>query len=175
MPSRILTFLFLIFLSASTENLFAQSAVIGLEVGDIAPNISMPDTKGEILSLYDLRGNIVLIHFWAAWCRPCRHENVELAELYKLFKDKRLKSENGFRIYSVSLDKTRENWLSAIEKDELTWKEHVSVLKGWDSPAAIAFDIRAIPAGILIDGNGKIVAKNPKIEQLQQILSEMSQ
>ncbi len=56
MPSRILTFLFLIFLSASTENLFAQSAVIGLEVGDIAPNISMPDTKGEILSLYDLRG-----------------------------------------------------------------------------------------------------------------------
>lgn len=156
------------------ENTFSQSPATGIEVGNIAPDINLKTSSGETLRLYDFRNKVVLIHFWASWCRPCRHENAELVETYHTFKDRKFETGDGFIIFSVSLDKTRENWLAAIEKDGMIWKEHVSSLQGWESVAAKTYDIRAIPASVLIDGNGKIVAKNLKTDQLIQLLTQMS-
>ncbi len=148
--------------------------ITGPEVGKIAPNIILPDTGGDTLNLADLRGNLTLVSFWASWCRPCRHENKALADIYRQFKDKKFNDAHQFKIFSVSLDRNRDNWLNAIKNDGLIWNEHVSNLQGWNSPAADLYDVRAIPASFLLDKNGIIIAKNPKLDQLIEILKQLS-
>jgi len=145
----------------------------GIELGNLAPNITMKDTNGSDLSLYDLRGSVVFISFWAAWCRPCRHENKALVETFMTFRGKQFRNADGFRIFSVSLDRTRENWMAAIEKDGLAWSEHVSSLQGWESPVAKTFEITTIPANILLNADGVIIAKNIQIDQLNELLNSM--
>jgi peroxiredoxin len=164
-------------LSTAGDKLKSQplyAPVTGLEVGKNAPNIILPDTTGELLNLADQRGNLVLVTFWASWCRPCRHENKALADIYRQFKDKKFNNAHQFKIFSVSLDRNKDNWLKAIENDGMIWKEHVSNLQGWNSPAADVYDVRAIPAAFLLDKNGVIIAKNPKLDQLAEILKQLS-
>lgn len=69
-------------------------------------------------------------------------------------------------IYSVSLDNNAEAWKMAIEKDHLSWKYHVSELKGWTATAVADYSVGSIPSNFLIDGNGIIVAKNLRGEDL---------
>ena len=135
-------------------------------VGQVAPEISLPNPEGEIKKLSDLRGNIVMIDFWAAWCGPCRRENPNVVKLYNKYKDE------GFEIYGVSLDRNREDWLKAIEKDGLTWTQ-VSDLKYFNSEAAKTYSINAIPATILLDEEGRIIARNLRGEELEHKLAEL--
>ncbi|MBE0639763.1 MAG: TlpA family protein disulfide reductase [Bacteroidales bacterium] len=152
-----------------------SSPKTGIEIGNLAPDITLKDMYENDLSLYNLRGNIVFISFWAAWCRPCRHENLQIVEIFQTFKDVKFSKGERFRIFSVSLDKTRENWINAINKDGLVWSDHVSSLEGWESPVAKTYDIRAIPANLLLDSNGIIIAKNLKIEQLNELLQKFAE
>jgi len=168
----------ILIISGVSNNLVGQSVSkpkTGIEVGNLAPNITMKDANGSDLSLYDLRGSVVFISFWAAWCRPCRHENKALVETFMTFKGKQFRNADGFRIFSVSLDRTRENWMAAIEKDGLAWSEHVSSLQGWESPVAKTFEITSIPANLLLNADGIIIAKNIQIEQLNKLLDAMVQ
>ncbi len=142
-----------------------QNALV--DVGSMAPDISYPSPSGEILSLSSLRGKYVLIDFWAAWCSPCRRENPNLVSNYKRFHDK------GFEIFQVSLDKTKDAWVKAIEKDNLTWKYHVSDLKYWDSQPARQYNVRSIPSSFLIDPDGKVIAKNLRGIELSKKLTEI--
>lgn len=125
----------------------------GLSVGQPAPEISLPNPEGEIVNLSDLRGKYVLIDFWAAWCKPCREENPNVVRLYNQYKDE------GFEVFGVSLDRTREAWVEAIEQDGLQWTQ-VSDLKYFNSEAASTYQINAIPATYLVDPEGNIVAKD---------------
>jgi peroxiredoxin len=137
-----------------------------LAIGADAPEISLPTPDGDMLSLSSLKGNYVLVDFWAAWCRPCRMENPNVVRLYNKYSDE------NFEILGVSLDRKKEDWVKAIEQDGLTWK-HVSDLKYFNSEAAQNYNIQAIPATYLIGPDGKIIDKNLRGEALAAKLEEI--
>jgi len=136
-----------------------------LEPGNIAPDITLPDPDGNSLSLSSLEGNVVLIDFWAAWCPPCREANHILKDLYAQHKDK------GFEIYAVSLDRTREQWLRAIDKDSITWKQ-VSDLRFMNSPVVNLYMVTEVPHYILLDRERRIISRNFRIHELESLLKE---
>lgn len=137
-----------------------------LAVGMPAPDIALPNTEGDTVRLSSLRGKYVMIDFWAAWCKPCRIENPNVVRMYDKYHDK------GFEIYGVSLDRTKKAWLEAIQEDNLKWT-HVSDLKYFDSEAAALYNINAIPATVLLDKEGNIIAKNLRGEALEEKLAEI--
>jgi peroxiredoxin len=141
-------------------------AEANVTIGSIAPEIALANPEGEIVKLSSLRGNYVLIDFWAAWCRPCRMENPNVVRMYNQYSDR------NFEIYGVSLDKTKEAWIQAIEQDGLTWI-HVSDLKYFQSEAARTYSVGGIPATFLIDPDGKIIAKNLRGASLEAKLKEI--
>jgi peroxiredoxin len=137
-------------------------------IGRMAIDFTQNDTLDRPVSLASFRGKYLLVDFWASWCGPCRRENPNVVKAFNNYKDK------NFTILGVSLDRPgqKEAWLKAINKDGLTWN-HVSDLKWWDNAVAKQYGIRAIPANILIDPQGKIIAKNLSGEELQQKLAEV--
>lgn len=137
-----------------------------LAIGQLAPEIALPNPEGELRKLSDLRGSYVLIDFWAAWCRPCREENPNVVRMYNQYKEK------GFEVFGVSLDRTKEAWVKAIEDDKLTWT-HVSDLKYFNSEAAATYQINAIPATYLIGPDGTIIAKDLRGASLENKLKEI--
>ena len=138
-----------------------------IAVGTEAPDIVMAGRDGKELRLSDLRGKVVLIDFWASWCRPCRAENPNVVRLYNRYHDK------GFEIFSVSLDNNRDAWLRAIQADGLVWPNHVSDLRGWSSAAGRLYGISSIPATVLVDREGKVLARNLRGQQLEQKLKDI--
>ena len=132
-----------------------------------APDIVMTGRDGETRRLSDLRGKVVLIDFWASWCRPCRAENPNVVKLYHKYKNK------GFEIFSVSLDNSRDAWLKAIETDGLVWENHVSDLRGWTSSGGKLYGINSIPATVLVDRDGNVLARNLRGPQLENKLKEI--
>lgn len=137
-----------------------------LKIGAVAPDLKLPDPESKIVALSSLKGKIVLLDFWASWCRPCRAVNPKLRDIYKKYSGK------DFEIYAVSLDKELKFWKDAIKMDKINWI-HVSDLGGWESNAAKTFNITEIPNNYLLDKNGVIVAKNLTPEELDAKLGEM--
>lgn len=154
----------------SSTNLVASEVTTGLEIGQRAPELNYMSPDGKNLSLSSLRGQMVLIDFWASWCMPCRIENPNLVEVYKKYNDKRFVRGKGFTIYSVSLDTDKNAWLKGIEDDGLIWNTHVSDLKGWDADGAGLYKITSIPANFLVDADGIIVARDLRAEALGQTM-----
>lgn len=138
-----------------------------LAPGKIAPDFSQQKVDGSPLKLSDLRGKIVLIDFWASWCGPCRKENPNVVNLYKKYE------KAGFTVLSVSLDKTREPWLAAIEKDGLIWPHHVSDLKFWSNEAAQLYKVTGIPFTVLVDQEGKIINTKLRGAELEATLKQI--
>lgn len=136
-----------------------------VEVGQQAVDFALSDTTGNPISISSFRGKVLLIDFWASWCGPCRQENPNVVKLYKDYQGK------GFEIIGVSFDESRTKWIDAIHQDQLTWP-HVSDLKGWASEAGKLYAINAIPATVLLDREGKIIAKNLRGDALRKKLEE---
>ncbi|MFZ9028286.1 MAG: redoxin family protein [Crocinitomicaceae bacterium] len=132
-----------------------------------APEISLPNPQGKEMKLSDLRGKYVLVDFWASWCGPCRRENPNVKRIYNTYKNK------GFTIFSVSLDENPEHWKIAIEKDGLNWPYHVSDLKRWQSPLPQIYGFDGIPYTVLVNKEGKIIAKGLRGATLEWKLKEL--
>ena len=139
-----------------------------VSVGQIAPEFAQADTNGNLVKLSSFRGKYVLLDFWASWCGPCRAENPNVVKAYNNFKGK------NFTILSVSLDRPgkRDAWVKAIHDDGLAWN-HVSDLKFWDNDAAKLYGIQAIPQNLLLDPDGKIIAKDLFGDDLEKKLTEI--
>lgn len=135
-------------------------------VGAMAADFTQPDVDGKPIALSSFRGKYLLVDFWASWCGPCRQENPNVVKAYQTYKDK------GFDILGVSLDQKKDDWVAAIAKDKLTWTQ-VGDMKYWENAAARLYNIQAIPTNLLLDPQGKIVAKNLRGEELQSKLAEL--
>lgn len=138
----------------------------GTTIGYPALNFSQTTPDGKTVNLSDFKGKYVLVDFWASWCGPCRGENPNVVSAYNKYKDK------GFTVLGVSLDQNKDKWMQAIAADKLTWT-HISDLKGWGNEAAKLYGISSIPQNLLLDKEGKIVAKNLRGPDLDAKLEEI--
>ncbi|MFI5142358.1 MAG: redoxin domain-containing protein [Bacteroidia bacterium] len=142
------------------------ASIKGITVGYKAINFAQPDVNGKSVSLSSYKGKVVLVDFWASWCGPCRGENPAVVAAYNKYKDK------GFDVLGVSLDQNKDKWLQAIQKDGLTWT-HISDLKGWQNEAAKKYGVTSIPFNVLVDKDGKVLAKGLRGPALEAKLAEI--
>lgn len=144
------------------QEIARQQSQEKIKVGQPAPDIALPNPDGKVMKLSDLKGQVVLLDFWASWCGPCRKANPHVVQSYNKYKDK------GFTVYSVSLDRAGQTsrWTQAIEQDKLAWPYHVSDLQYWNSAPAGVYGVRGIPRTFLIDKDGTIASTRVSPYQL---------
>lgn len=142
----------------------AAKTAVGQNFIDFSMNT--PEDKSMKLSDVISKNKYTLVDFWASWCGPCRMEMPNVVAAYGKYKSK------GLEIVGVSLDNNKESWVKAIKDLNMTWK-HMSDLKGWQSEGASLYGVRSIPATVLINQEGKIVARNLRGEELETKLGEL--
>lgn len=144
-----------------------QKKTVRPDVGKVAPPIKLDDPNGKERTLYELRGNVVLVDFWASWCGPCRKENPNVVKAYKKYHD------DGFEVLSVSLDSDKSRWVKAIDDDGLIWDTHVSDLLKWKTPYKTSYNFSGIPHAVLVDREGTIIQSKIRGPELEETLESI--
>jgi len=141
----------------------AAEAAKATEIGAVAPDFSLESITGDVIALSSLKGNYVLVDFWASWCKPCREESPNVVKAYNAYNAK------GFDVLSVSLDRDSAQWKQAVIEDGLSWTQLIDA-KG---DIANSYGIQSIPFTLLLDKEGKIIAKNLRGDELEKKLAEL--
>ena len=136
-------------------------------VGSPAPDISLPDSKGEVIKLSSLKGKVVLLDFWASWCAPCRQSNRKLAPVYNRYKEK------GLEILGVSIDGNRSAWENAVRLDKTGWLQVIDEKAERGNEMTKTWNLRYIPSNFLLDKEGRIVAEGVGKDDLEQWLKRL--
>ena len=136
------------------------------KIGKIAPNITLADPTGNEHSLISLKGKVVLLYFWSSWNSLSRQMNKDLLTIYDKYHKK------GFEIFAVSLDNNAEAWEDAIIIDQIEWIQ-VSDLKYPGSPVQKLYALEEIPTILFLDKEGKILIKNPDLDQIINELNKL--
>ena len=162
----LLVFFALLFWPSQQQEQLAHLNV-GLDINERFPDISLRNPEGEPVALSSLKGKVVLVEFWASYSKVCTEDHCYYFKpAYNTFKDK------GFEIYAISVDSSAANWLQAIERDELDWLQ-VADLDGTQSQIARDFMIESLPTTYLLDGEGRIIAKDIEAHELEYTLSQL--
>jgi peroxiredoxin len=135
-------------------------------IGATAPDFTLPDFNNSPVSLSAYKGKYLILNFWASWSDPCHPMNQFLTKMYYRYHNA------GLNVLQVSLDRSRDAWLTAITTNGLPWP-NISDLKMWDSPVVALYGIEKLPFTLLLDKEGKILLKNPTNEELQAKLTEI--
>lgn len=130
--------------------------------GNVPPDIKLPNQEGLIIDRRSLKGNIVLLEFWASWCVPCRQTNPDLVNLYNSYRDE------GFEILGISIDKHSKDWQKAIKEDSLSWTQVLDSLR----TTQLSYNLNSIPFNLLLNTEGEIIAQNIKPNELIPILKK---
>ena len=137
-----------------------------LAEGKIAPEFSFPTPDGKkMLGTQDFKGKILVLDFWASWCGPCRAEIPHLKEAYKEYSNK------GVAFFSVSIDKDNAAWRKAMKEENMPWAQVQAPKAGKDVMKQYQFS--GIPYILVLDEEGKIVAKNLRGKALTDKLEEL--
>lgn len=137
--------------------------------GQTAPDFTGQLISGEKMNLSDLKGNYVLIDFWASWCGPCRRQNPKIVKLFDNFENTHFTNAEKFIVLSIALEKKGEGpWKAAIEKDDLHWPYHIL-----DAGSQIAslYDVSQIPTSFLISPEGLIIGVNRSPRKIKKLLA----
>jgi thiol-disulfide isomerase/thioredoxin len=147
--------------------LLQSSSFAQPRVGEVSPDIALPDASGAVTKLSSLKGKVVLIDFWASWCGPCRVSNRSIQPVYKKFNDK------GFEIFSVSLDNNKSMWQQAVKQDKMQWAQVIDIRAITGNQLMQVWNLNYIPFTCLVDRNGTIVAHNPSKKELEKLLEKL--
>lgn len=147
------------------DMLIKKEASKNITVGLIAPDFTLKTDDGEDVSLYEMKGKIKIVDFWASWCGPCRGLNPHMLELYNKYKEK------GLEIVGVSMDTNRENWLRAVKQDGMPWKQ-VSDLQAWEGDVAKKYNVESIPHVVVLNENNRMLAVNIYADELTELLKK---
>lgn len=147
--------------------------VIGLEIGNKAPDLNLKDSDNVYTKLSSIKSKIILIDFWASWCKPCKIENIKLKDVYSRYKDTTFKTCKGFEIYSISTDSNKNGWLMCMNQNKYNWKYNLFDSADWNMTGRYLYNITFIPMNYLIDNNGIIIAKNLRDTMVEKTLIQL--
>jgi peroxiredoxin len=142
----------------------------GMEIGDIAWNLDLKDTTGTSIKLSSLRGKIVLLDFWATWCKPCRVQNDKLKSVYTIYKDTSFAKAKGFEVYMVSVFDKIDIWHTRLTVEKYNWKYNLFDEGG---AAQWRYNVQGIPMNFLLDSSGVIIAKNIRDTLVENALNQL--
>jgi peroxiredoxin len=137
----------------------AKKVQENIKVGTKFPDFSEKDIEGKSFTVANYKGKVVLVDFWATWCGPCRVELPNVIETYEKFHAK------GFEVMGISLDSDKDALLKYIKAKNMPWQQYFDG-KGWENKLSQQFGVTGIPATFLLDGEGKVIAKDIRGDEL---------
>ncbi len=143
----------------------AKKLRAALAEGSKFPDFSEKDTAGKPLSIANYKGKVVLLDFWATWCGPCVQELPNVIKTYDAYHKK------GFEIIGISLDKDRQKLASFTKEKNMAWPQYFDGL-AWQNKLAVKYGVSSIPATYLLDGQGTIIGKDLRGEDLEQAVAK---